>query len=440
MRPEDLYRSPNALAPEYSRFRVAERLLLTGHSHQAWPDRAFDGQTRAFLDAAELVDEKWERAFEKAERVRRGFARLMGETVEASGGYALAANTHELLIRFLSCLPFRERRRLVTTDGEFHTIRRQLDRLAEEGVPVVKVAAEPAETLAERLAAALAVDPDRTAAVLVSSVLFQSGRIVEGLGDLAVACWRVGAELLVDAYHSLNVVPFPVPELGLEEAFVVAGGYKYCQLGEGNCVLRLPPGRRFRPVVTGWFAEFDALTAGEREAAVPYGPGSARFAGSTYDPTSHYRAAEVFDFFEERGLDPELLREVSHHQVGLLARRFDELDLPPEVIDRDRTVPLAKLGGFLALRSPMAGEISLALAARGVATDFRGDVLRLGPAPYLSDAQLETAVGVLGEVVRAEASSAPTQREEGAAARRVGAELASAPSGARNDLSKRRSR
>jgi hypothetical protein len=33
-------------------------------------------------------------------------------------------------------------------------------------------------------------------------------------------------------------------------------------------------------------------------------------------------------------------------------------------------------------------------------TDARGDVLRLGPAPYLSDAQLRDAIGVLGEVVR----------------------------------------
>ena len=46
MRPADLYASPNALAPSYSRFRVAERLLLTGHSHQAWPDRALAGQVK----------------------------------------------------------------------------------------------------------------------------------------------------------------------------------------------------------------------------------------------------------------------------------------------------------------------------------------------------------------------------------------------------------
>jgi hypothetical protein len=37
-------------------------------------------------------------------------------------------------------------------------------------------------------------------------------------------------------------------------------------------------------------------------------------------------------------------------------------------------------------------------AARGVHTDSRGTYLRLGPAPYLSDAQLEEAVAVVGTV------------------------------------------
>ncbi len=42
--PADLYRTPNALAPHYRHFRVAERLLLTGHSHQAWPDCGLEAQ------------------------------------------------------------------------------------------------------------------------------------------------------------------------------------------------------------------------------------------------------------------------------------------------------------------------------------------------------------------------------------------------------------
>src|SRR5262245_4712961 len=154
----------NDLAPHYSRFRVAERLLFTGHSHQAWPDVSFDAQQRAWLDAAEFVDEKWERAAEQAAHVQAGFRRLLNDP---DGDIALGQNTHELVVRLLSALPLTTRPQLITTDGEFHTIRRQLDRLAEYGVPIVKVPARPADTLAERLAH---VVDDRTACVLVSSV------------------------------------------------------------------------------------------------------------------------------------------------------------------------------------------------------------------------------------------------------------------------------
>ena len=96
-----------------------------------------------------------------------------------------------------------------------------------------------------------------------------------------------------------------------------------------------------------------------------------------------------------------MLREVSQHQIGRLAAAFDALDLDPKVIRRDRDVPIGSLGGFLALTSPRAGEIREQLRERGVMTDARGEVLRLGPAPYLSDQQLDTAIAMLEEVVRA---------------------------------------
>src|SRR3989441_13231592 len=164
------------LAAHYTRFRVAERLLLTGHSHQAWPDVGFEAQQRAWLDAAELVDEKWGRAAEQAARVQAGWRRLLAEP---GAEVALGQNTHELVTRLLSALPLRERPRLVTTDGEFHTIRRQLDRLAEERwIEVVKVSARPASAIAERLGAAT---DDRTAVVLGSSVLYSNAHIVPRL-------------------------------------------------------------------------------------------------------------------------------------------------------------------------------------------------------------------------------------------------------------------
>src|SRR5499426_3441792 len=141
-----------ALAQHYSRFRVGERLLLTGHSHQAWPDVGFEAQQRAWLDAAEFVDDKWSRAEDQARRVREGFAALLGDRAD---NIALGQNTHELVTRWLSALPLSERPRLVTTDGEFHSIRRQVDRLAEEGLAVVNVSAPPADSLVERMVATL---------------------------------------------------------------------------------------------------------------------------------------------------------------------------------------------------------------------------------------------------------------------------------------------
>ncbi|WP_203044518.1 hypothetical protein [Pimelobacter simplex] len=364
-----------SLAGHYTRFRVADRLLLTGHSHQAWPDVAREGVLEAYDDAALAVERKWARAEDRAQRLRAGVRMLVGDpTAEV----ALGASAHELLVRFLSALPLRTRPRLVTTDGEFDSARRQLDRLAEAGVEVLRVPVGPVDTLAQRVADAV---DGRTAGVVISSVLFETSQVVPGLAAVAEACERVGAELLVDAYHQLGVVPLSVDTDGLGEAWILGGGYKYLQLGEGNCFLRVPPhASGMEPVVTGWFAH-----------------DGDRFAGSTYDPTSHYRAARVLDFFDEQGLTPPVLRGISLRQRGLLAREFDALDLPDAILTRDRETPAEGFGGFLALRTPHAAQLRAALTERGVHADHRGQHLRLGPAPYLSDEQLTTAMGVLGE-------------------------------------------
>ena len=362
---------PEELAKHYSRFRVTERILLTGHSHQAWPDVAFEAQQQAWLDTAELVDDVWDKAFAKANDVRRGFARLLDDSADR---IALAPNTHELVVRFLSALPLKKRPKLITTDGEFHTIRRQLDRLSEEGIEVVKVASGPAGTLAERLAAAV---DDRTAAVLVSCVLYTNAHIVPHLRATLEACQRHGAELLVDAYHALNVVPFSLKKEGLEQAYVVGGGYKYCQLGPGNAFLRFPADCSLRPVFTGWFSEFADLSKAPT-GRVEYGSGPARFAGATYDFTSHYRGAAVFKFFEEQMLTPEKLRELSQHQIWLLAG-----EVRPDV------------AGFLAIRTTNAAAFQAALRNQEIWTDHRGDALRMGPAPYVTDDQLNEALDAL---------------------------------------------
>ncbi len=349
---------------------------------------------RAWHDAAEAVDEKWERAFEQARLVREGYACLLNDPAE---NLVLAASTHDLLVRFLSAVDWR-RRRIVTTDSEFHTARRQLNRLVEEGVALIRVEANPPEHTTERLIGEI---NEQTTVVIISAVFFNSGLRLEGIPDIAATCRRHGVPLLVDAYHAVNVAPFDIPALDLTDAFVVGGGYKYCQLGEGNCFMRVPPGVVWRPVITGWFAEFDLLSKGRHWDTIAYGVGGARFAGSTYDPVSHYRAARVFSFFRERGLTKELLRSISQHQMQLLIERFDGFDADPSLIVRDTSAGLAQHGGFLVLRSVRAAEIHERLRAAGVHTDYRDQALRLGPAPYLSDQQLHEAMDILRDILAA---------------------------------------
>jgi kynureninase len=378
---------PAALRQHYQAFLKSGHVLLTGHSHQAWPDVARDAQLLAWDDAARDVDDKWGPALAKAERLREGVA----SRIDASAGeIALGGSTHELVARFLSALDLRTRPRIVTTRGEFHSAHRQLTRLREAGLDVVMIDVAPLDTLAERMA--LAVDR-QTSAVLVSSVLFETSSLVPELERLCRHARARGAEVLVDAYHAFGVVPFAVTDFG-PDVFVVAGGYKYAQWGEGCCFLRVPSGCTLRPVYTGWFSDFAHLADARDGGHVGYGTRPAdRFAGSTYDPTSHYRAAAVLDLFDRLELTVPRLRALSLRQTQRLLEGLDGLDV---LTPRE---PSAR-GGFVALRVPSASDVVQALRARGIFTDARGDVLRLGPAPYLLDEEIDRAIVAVREVVR----------------------------------------
>jgi kynureninase len=344
----------------------------------------------AYTDAATYVDAKWERAFAKAEEVRNGYRRLLDDP---EAHVTLGQNTHELVVRFISALPLKTRRQIITTDEEFHSVSRQLQRLAEEGIEILSIPAHPVQTLAERIAHRVS---RQTAAVILSSVLFKTGYIVPHLRCVAESCKRQGAELLVDVYHALNVVPFSVKEHGLEDAFIVGGGYKYCQLGEGVCFLRIPHDCQLRPVVTGWFSVFDRIESHHVTAGpIQYGENEKRFAGSTYDPISHYRAAEVLQFFQDWGLSVPVLRQKSQSQLQMILENLSDRDPSDPRLSWDYRVPLTERGGFLAFQSSMAKGLAGALTKANILVDVRGTSLRLGPAPYVSEEQLVYATEAL---------------------------------------------
>jgi len=78
--------------------------------------------------------------------------------------------------------------------------------------------------------------------------------------------------------------------------------------------------------------------------------------------------------------------------------RLQTLDLNPAIASIVQ-VPAQRRAGFLAIRSPIAADLVRGLRQRGVYSDFRRDILRFGPAPYLTDEQLADGMSALGEVV-----------------------------------------
>ncbi|MBE0370652.1 aminotransferase class V-fold PLP-dependent enzyme [Pseudoalteromonas aurantia] len=382
------------LQPHYSDFKVDKRILLSGHSHQAWPNVAKQGVLECYQHAAEHIDDKWQLAFKKAAQVKAFYASLLDDP---TAQITLGASTHELLLRFLSDLscfktPRKRPIKIVTTDGEFHSMRRQLNRLKDLNIKIVNVPVQPSETLAERLIEEI---DQHTDAVMLSAVFYGTSEIFNDIGHVARYAHTLTVPCLVDAYHALNVVPFSLKEWDLEHAFIVSGGYKYCQAGEGNCMLRIPPSHQGSPIITGWFAEFSLLEQSPGE--VRYGVGSSAFDGSTYDPTSHYRAAAVFDFFAQQQLTPSKLRAVSQQQILYLANGIKsqpKLNAHFEFSSHS----LTHNAGFLALTTPVAAQWVSALATQGVQCDSRGNQLRLGPAPYITTQQLEQAIEKIDKV------------------------------------------
>ena len=347
------------------------RLHFAAHSHHLWPDASFDGQVECWQDAATFADRKWDKVM--GEVWPRAQAEVAAELSSGDpSAIVFAANTHDFLIRLAPACPRADPRalRVLTSDGEFHSARRQFARWAEDGwfhldtVP-----------LADLLATARCGNHDL---VLVSQILFGSGEMFETVEQLAALARPDGPWVVIDGYHSFMALPTPFSETAAASAFFLAGGYKYAMAGEGMGLMHCPPGFGPRPPVTGWYAEFEDLTLPPGRTA--YAPDAMRFMGATFDPSSLYRFLHVRRMLAAEGLTTAV---ISAHVAALHAELLDALAGTP-LADADLLNPLdgAPHARFLALRHPRAAEWCDTLMREGVVTDVRGDVLRLGLGLY----------------------------------------------------------
>jgi selenocysteine lyase/cysteine desulfurase len=370
------------------------RLHFAAHSHHLWPDASFDGQVEAWNDAARLADRKWDKVMDEVwPEAQAHVARELG--TDDPSAIVFSSNTHDFLVRLIAAAPTRGDGPLhiLTTDGEFHSARRQFARWEEAGwVKVERVPAEPFDDLERRfLSRALSGEHDL---IFVSHVLFGSGRLFDAVGALSASARPLEAWVIIDGYHAFMAIdrPFALAEAG--SAFYLGGGYKYAMSGEGCAFMHAPPGFGPRPPITGWFAEFEDLTL--PPGSVGYAKDASRFMGATFDPSALYRFNAVQRMLQENGLSTAT---ISAHAARLQVRLSESLGRTP-LADAELLNPLH--GGpharFLAFRSPDAQRWYADLKALGCITDVRGDVLRIGFGPYQDEGDVDRLVALLAQL------------------------------------------
>jgi len=379
--------------PLFSRSLSAdpERLHFASHSHHLWPDASFEGQVEAWNDAALLADRKWDRVMGEVWPEAQGHvASELG--TGAPDAVVFSSNTHDFLIRLVTAAPRRNvgPLRVLTTDGEFHSARRQFARWAEEGwITLDRVAAEPFDDFSERfLREARSGDHDF---ILVSQVMFGTGRTFDQVEELAAVSQPEGPWVVIDGYHAFMALDGPLGEGPANSAFYLGGGYKYAMAGEGCAFLHAPAGFGPRPPITGWFAEFEDLSL--PPGSVGYAKDATRFLGATFDPSALYRFNAVRRMLTDNGLTTE---RVSAHvrslQQQLLGALADTPLAEAELLNPLDDSPHAR---FLAFRSTRAQRWYEALKIRNCITDVRGDVLRIGFGIYQDEEDVDRLAGLL---------------------------------------------
>ena len=366
------------------------RLHMAAHSHHLWPDASFEGQVRCWEDAARLADRKWDRIMDEVWPEAQGHvADELGTGMPDS--IVFAPNTHDFLIRLFAAVPRKSGPvRILTTDGEFHSARRQFARWEESGeARVDRIAAEPFADLSERF-----LDKARSGShdlIFVSQVLFGSGRRFERSDELAKLARPEGPWVVVDGYHAFMAVETPLGSSAGQSVFYVGGGYKYAMSGEGCAFLHAPPGFGERPPITGWFAEFEDLSL--PPGSVGYAKDARRFLGATFDPSGLYRFNSVREMLLENGLTTARIsahvRRIQETLLGAVeGSKFGEA----ERLNRPGDAR------FLAFRTPDAQRWSNELMARNCITDVRGDVLRVGLALYHDEDDIRAFARMAGDL------------------------------------------
>jgi len=372
------------------------RIHFAAHSHHLWSDASYEGHMAAWDDAALLADRKWEKVFgEVIPEAQRHVAGELG--LPDPRTLAFTANTHEFLTRIFVSKWDGKPIDVLTTDGEFHSFRRQSARWEERGFIKRRIVpCEPFGTFTQRFLAAMRERPAEVA--FLSHVMFRSGLRFDGAEELASYASPDGPWVVLDLYHSFMAMPVDFSKVA-HRVFLMGGGYKYAMAGENAAYLHAPPAFAPRPTQTGWFADFGAMEG--KQGEVGFNADGSRFLGATYDPTGLYRFNGVRRMLEREGLDTAAITERCAMLRAQLVAAIESGEAGAKLRDAELLKPNAtgSQSRFISIRHPNAVEWKSTLMANNIYTDARDDTLRIGVALYHEEADVDAFCASVAQVL-----------------------------------------
>jgi len=361
----------------YSRFLEANSGTqhFACHSHHYWPDVTREAHLQYWDDAAKYVDDKWEYFFSNKIPDTQ---KLISKNLNISNHKQIvfAPNTHEFVTRILSCFNLNEELNILTTDSEFYSFDRQINRVGElKNVKIDKVATLPFDNFEERFIEKL--KKNKYNLVFLSQVFFNSGLCIKNFESL-LSFVPENTFFVIDGYHGFMAVPTNLSKIS-HRTFYLAGSYKYAQGGEGCCFMVVPTYQKFRPLNTGWFAGLHELS--QMSSEVHYPTNAMQFAGSTMDFSSLYRLNAVLNLFESENITVEKIH--SHIQfiqkkfLNILSKQDHPAICEKNIIAQDYNTH-GHFFSFALSSEKTAQSIMQQLKSSKIVTDLRGSRLRFG--------------------------------------------------------------
>jgi kynureninase len=373
--------------PLFSKTLARPGVYLANHSLGRPLDQTEDDLREGFHLWQSKLGDAWDEWTDEEQAHRSRVAQLIGAprpdciVPKTSAGQGLRT-----VLNALGGVP-----RVVSTLGEFDSVDVILKQYgAVERISVQFVDCQGADGGID-LSKLMETIRDGVDLVVISQVMFMTGQVVHALDAVAERCHRVGARLLVDAYHAVGVFPIDVARMNAD--FMIGGSYKYLRGGPGAAFLYVSPdalSSGLKPVDIGWFAKEQPFNY-ERPDPPRFASGGDAFLESTPPVLTYYQARAGQQLTLQLGV--ARIREYALDRLERLKRYLADVGIEAEGADGDH-------GAFLTIETDSAVSLAEMLEGAGITTDARGIFLRLSPDYLTPDSAMSEVAATLASVQR----------------------------------------